>query len=218
MRWSTEKACCSALLIGAGGYAFFLVDDYNQRMAEVLRPLPLATALDDRIPFVPAFVFAYALYYVWLLLPLPILTRRDDFYRALGAFALVELVALCVFLALPSRMVRPEFVPVGAAGYFLHQIYQVDQGWNVFPSLHVAHSTLVALLYFRHRREFFPPVAFGAGLIALSTVMVKQHYLLDLPAGVLLAAVAFVTTVRGPSPVSFAGRQSSRPARATPSV
>jgi hypothetical protein len=40
-----------------------------------------------------------------------------------------------------------------------------------------------------------------ATLVALSTLFTKQHYVLDVLAGIALAAVAFALFVRGHSPV-----------------
>lgn len=172
-------------------YAFLRVDDYHQAKVATLTPASLSTWLDAQVPFVPAFIFVYALYYVWMLWPLFVLSRRLDFYRGLGAFGLIQAAAFAVFILCPSRMARPNELPDGAAGYLLALLYQVDEGWNVFPSLHVAHSVFVALLVWRFRRSWWLPIACGSTLISLSTVLIKQHYVVDIPAGAVLAMVAF---------------------------
>jgi membrane-associated phospholipid phosphatase len=191
LRFWSEKIGSSLLLFGTSACGYLWIDRYNELMAAGSRQLPLATPLDELVPFVPEFVFVYVLYYLWVCLPLPILTRRADFYRALGAFAFVQVVGGLVFVALPSHIVRPRLGPDGAAVLLLQWIYRIDGPWNIFPSLHVAHAVLVALLFRVHRRRVFPPVALGSALITASTVLVKQHYLLDIPAGALLAWVGF---------------------------
>jgi membrane-associated phospholipid phosphatase len=191
LRFWSEKIGSSLLLFGTSACGYLWIDSYNERMAAGSRTLSLATSLDALIPFVPELVFVYVLYYLWVFLPLPILTRREDFYRALGAFALVQIVGGLVFVALPSHIVRPSLAPDGAAFLLLQWMYRLDGSWNVFPSLHVAHAVLVALLFRVHRHRLFAPVALGSVLITASTVLVKQHYLMDIPAGALLAWIGF---------------------------
>jgi membrane-associated phospholipid phosphatase len=88
-------------------------------------------------------------------------------------------------------MIRPSFVPQGFSDGLLQWIYEVDTGWNAFPSLHVGHSTLVALLCWKYRRSLFPVAAAGSLLISASTVLIKQHYVVDIPGGILLAWFCF---------------------------
>jgi membrane-associated phospholipid phosphatase len=72
----------------------------------------------------------------------------------------------------------------------LQCLYSADPPYNCFPSLHVAHSVLSALVCYRvHRRVGV--LAIGcASLIALSTLFTKQHYVLDVVAGAFMGCVA----------------------------
>lgn len=185
------KLVISVLLIAASALGFMRIDEHNAALAPQLRPLPLETPLDAYVPLVPAFVFAYLLYYPWMLLPAVALSRREDFRRAFGAFVLLQSIAFVVFLVFPSHMVRPEIASSGVAFDLLQWMYRMDRGWNIFPSLHVAHSALVAMICWTHRRQWFPIIAIGSGLIALSTLLIKQHYLLDVPGGFFLAWLCF---------------------------
>jgi len=146
----------------------------------------------------PWFVFAYFLYYVWLIIPLVVVRRTEELDRVIAAFALMQVSAALVFFTFPSRMTRPTDLPDDLAGTTLRSLYAVDPGWNLFPSLHVGHSMLVALLCWSYRRDLFPVVAAGAALIAASTVLIKQHYLIDIPAGALLAAACMAAVTHGP--------------------
>lgn len=194
MRDLGRKLGLTFLLVGVSAYGFLGIGTYYADEAAQVTPVPLETAFDARVPFLPVFVLAYFLYYPWLLLPLLAVQKLRDFYRVIGAFALMQLLAGFAFVVFPSRMIRPAFVPDGFTGQLLHWIYQVDTGWNAFPSLHVGHSTLVALICWKYRRSLFPLAAAGAVLIAASTVLIKQHYLVDIPGGVLLACLCFAAT------------------------
>jgi membrane-associated phospholipid phosphatase len=93
-------------------------------------------------------------------------------------------------------MERPVVTGSGTTFELVRLLYRLDAGWNVFPSLHVAHSVLVTLLYLQHDRRRSPLVAAGTALIALSTVLVKQHYIVDVPAGALLAWLCYRAVAR----------------------
>ena len=116
----------------------------------------------------------------------------------LRAFLLVQVSALLIFVAFPSRMIRPELLPDGVSGSALRLLYEIDSAWNVFPSLHAAHSVLVAMVCWRYRRPLFPVVAVGSALIIASTVLIKQHYALDILGGALLAAASMSVVDRLP--------------------
>jgi membrane-associated phospholipid phosphatase len=191
MRFTLEKIVLTLLLIIVSGRAFLYIDGHNAATVSTALSTGLASPLDASIPFVPWFVLAYLLYYAWVVLPLPILGRRAAFYHAWSAFALVQLSACLMFVTMPSQMIRTDPIPGGVPGAILRWLYRYDQGFNVFPSLHVAHSVLVALIFWQYRRDWFPLVGFGALLIAASTVLIKQHYLVDIPAGALLAMVCY---------------------------
>ncbi len=68
---------------------------------------------------------------------------------------------------------------------------------DVFPSLHTAAPTFLALFSFHHRRErpfryTWPVVAFVASQIIVATMYLRWHYLIDVLAGLTLAASVFV--------------------------
>jgi membrane-associated phospholipid phosphatase len=199
------RLAASALLMVTCGAAFLALERVHEGIF-VLRAASLNTSLDARVPFMPLFVFAYVLYYPWLVLPAAFLTERRVFQRALCAGLFTELVAAGLFLLFPSQMIRPAILPAGLAGDMLRSLYAVDAGWNVFPSLHVAHSTLIAMFFWKYRRDLFPVIALGSALISVSTVLIKQHYVLDVPAGLLLAAGAF-WVVHAPFPTLRAQAQ-----------
>jgi membrane-associated phospholipid phosphatase len=148
------------------------------------------TALDAHIPFVPVFVFGYALYYLWILLPTLLLRTRTHFYQTMIGFIVVQLPAIVVFLMYPSQMTRPAVVGDDIASQLVRFLYRADPGFNLLPSLHVGHSVLVALFFYTFRPKLFPWVAFGTVVIVLSTLLIKQHVILDVVTGAALAVVA----------------------------
>jgi len=66
---------------------------------------------------------------------------------------------------------------------------------DIFPSLHTAAPTFLALFSFRHRRAkpfkyTWPLLALFASQIIIATMFLRWHYLIDICAGITLAASA----------------------------
>ncbi len=201
-----ERSGVAALLVAACGGVFMYVDHLNaQLVAKGAHFTDIELRLDAHIPLVPAFVFAYLLYYVWILLPVVALREREHFYHAVAAFTVLQLAAVVTFLVFPTYMTRPVVAGTGLARDLVRWLYSADQGCNLIPSLHVGHTVLVAMFFRAQRSRWFPLVALGTALISASTVLIKQHYLVDVPAGFAFAVAAYYVTVpishrmRGPA-------------------
>jgi hypothetical protein len=72
---------------------------------------------------------------------------------------------------------------------------------DIFPSLHTAAPTFIALFSYRHRhslpfRYTWPVVAFFAVNIVGATMFLRWHYIIDVVAGLALASGALVASVR----------------------
>lgn len=170
---------------------FLGVNEWSaQRVSDGARSFYPEIAADAHIPFVPTLVFGYALYYVWIFLPVVLLRTRAHFYQVMIGYILIQLPAIVVFLLYPSQMTRPSVGGDDIASLLVRFLYRMDPGFNLLPSLHVGHSVLVALFFYTFRPKAFPWVAIGTLLIVLSTVLIKQHVVLDVLAGAALAVFA----------------------------
>jgi membrane-associated phospholipid phosphatase len=156
------------------------------RSTEILR-----TALDDAIPFLPFTVWFYAPVYPAILVAALVGFRsRVTFHRALVGMGIVMVVALAghvlVKAEYPRPLLHPPFHNLSEA--FLAAVQSTDPPANVFPSLHVAHSSSLALLVHRDNPRLGGPLIVLAALLALSTLTTKQHFIVDVIAGLALAA------------------------------
>ncbi len=151
----------------------------------------LATPLDAALPYVPAAAYAYALCYLQILLP-PLVARDARlFVTATRAVAGVLAVSFATFVLLPARMAYP---PLGdAAGEWIlrKNALFADYGFNAFPSLHVALATWSALSIHDTCPRWRAPIWLSTAAIAVSTVLVKRHFVVDVPAGALLAWLVY---------------------------
>ncbi|MBL8988151.1 MAG: phosphatase PAP2 family protein [Gemmatimonadetes bacterium] len=162
-----------------------------------------ALALDDVLPLVPSWAVVYGALYLFLIL-LPIVVVREDALvrRMFAAYLSIWITAyLFFFLIYPTAAPRPDRVSGAGFGLWgLRALYSADPPYNCFPSLHVAHSFVSALACSRVHRRLGTVALLAAVLVALSTLFTKQHYVVDVVAGVALALAAYGLFLRQASP------------------
>jgi membrane-associated phospholipid phosphatase len=150
------------------------------------------------MPVQPAWALVYgALYLFLILLPVFVVRQEEQIRRTVMAYLSVWITAYVCFLLYPTIAPRPdEVVGEGFAVWGLRTLYDSDPPYNCFPSLHVAHSFVSALTCWRVHRGLGIAATLCAALVGLSTLYTKQHYVLDVIAGILMACVAYVVFLR----------------------
>lgn len=155
-------------------------------------------ALDRAVSLQPAWVLVYGSLYVVVLLPLLVVRHQALWRRAMQAYLLVMVVSYAGFLLYPTLAPRPDHVAGdGFAAWGLRLVYAIDPPHGCFPSLHVAYAFVSALTCYRVHRGVGIAASVWAGLIAVSTLYTKQHYVVDVIAGALAAFAASVLFLRG---------------------
>jgi membrane-associated phospholipid phosphatase len=161
-------------------------------------------SLDNAIPFVPEMV----IFYVYLFYPLVILTMLYFAFveykkgYALGwSLVMINAVAVLIYIAFPVSTYwwRQDLLAHPILGNFwanqVYNVYAGDTSFNCFPSLHAAVSTICFYTWFRYSKIKASNVTKGVAIAAfaiaagviLSTLFIKQHYVADEVAGILLA-------------------------------
>jgi membrane-associated phospholipid phosphatase len=151
------------------------------------------TAIDRWVPFQPAWSLVYASKY--LLMPTtPLLaTARRELVRYTAGLLAVACAGFAVFAVFPVACPRPAAAPAGGL-YAL--VAALDSELNAFPSLHCAFAAYTVLFGRRVLRPALPGRAFALAMAVLSawalaifysTLATRQHYFVDIPAGVALA-------------------------------
>lgn len=166
--------------------------------------IDVATPLDAWLPLVPEFIVFYMLGYLFVLVPCLLVRDRTDFYAATVAFCLMLAVAFLLFRYLPVQMDKTYALGDDWFSRLAYFQQSKDTSYNNFPSLHVGLNVYAyALIAWQSRRIpawWLPwPV-----LIVISTLLVKQHLLVDVLGGVLLAYGGFVVfrrLARSPFPL-----------------
>ena len=180
--------------------------------------LDLNTPLDDLIPVVPPFVVPYVslqpLIYASAVLFL--LFRVRILQSTALAMTATFLVSYVFYALLQTYIDRPALTGTDPFTQQILAVYASDNPFNDFPSLHVSLSTILAVHWWRVDWRVGLPIAIWVTLVVMSTVLVKQHHLLDIVGGLILAfatsAISLRLLVDGPaSPFgSAAGSGSAR--------
>lgn len=142
------------------------------------------------IPFVPAMVLFYNSFHaVYLATPF-ILRTRHEMSALVATWFLITLCGGIVFLLLPAENIFPT--PTDAAlGPWLGMFRLADRAnldYNMCPSLHVAWAVAGVDVFAGKTRWIGKVVLWSwAVCLTLSTLLVHQHYVADVVAGVVLA-------------------------------
>lgn len=141
------------------------------------------------LPFVPEFEYVYVLGYVLPIVACLHVPTVRGLIRALAAFLATLAIAYASYAVFPVYLERPPLT-VDSPATFLLSIEYRDPSYNHFPSLHAA---LVWLGYFAAREGLRWPGLYAAAAVGVTvaTLFVKQHYVVDLVYGILLACATW---------------------------
>lgn len=158
------------------------------------------TPLDAHIPFIRAFVVPYVLWFAYIpfgLIYLGLHSKRD-FYKLFFALCGGMAIANIVFSVFPNAQgLRPVIYSDDLFSTLIQFIYATDTPTDVCPSLHVINTVIVntALQHsaaFCERRYRKTISSVFTLLVCLSTVLIKQHAVVDVFCGLIVAAAFIV--------------------------
>lgn len=175
------------------------------------RELPL-TALDRLVPFVPELLplyVAYLPFYWWTVARARTDREVNELFYATHALLLLSLPW---FVFCPVRMPLEQFYAPTPHNWADALWRWFDAPQNCFPSLHV--SSCLLFLEVNWRRPGRVPASLVALAIAASTVLVKQHYVLDVLGG--MVAYGLVRAARGYVTIGGVDAAGWRPGRVPP--
>ena len=156
------------------------------------------TEFDRMVPVRGGWALVYASLFCAALLPIFVVHQQELVRRTINGFLAMWLVAYVFFLAYPTVGPRPpKVVEDGFSGWGLRVIYGSDSNYNCFPSLHVAQCFLAAFICYRVHRGVGLVAVVWASLVGVATLFTKQHWVLDVVGGIVLAIFAYLIFVQG---------------------
>ncbi len=173
-----------AWMLWAGGY-YAVAACVDPTRAQVL-----AGGLAARLPFVPAVAPLYLGVHPLSALPFARATSDDVLRRVTIGHVVIVLVSVVAWLSVPVSFPR-SLAATGASfgAWSLNSIRGSDPVVNCLPSTHCAMAFHAAWRLRHEGRLLSGWSAATAALIALSTMLLRQHYAVDVAAGLALGAV-----------------------------
>lgn len=150
----------------------------------------LALPIDRHIPEVPIFVIPYLLgFYGMIVVGGVYLLRHESklYERLCASILLASLVAYAVFLTFQTAVPRGLIAEPDLFGRILNWIRNTDRIYSAFPSGH----TFLTTIFTWHLWKILPGawrpwLILNAAAIIAATLLLRQHYVLDPLAGLVL--------------------------------
>lgn len=156
----------------------------------------IKTLLDDMIPFNKFFVIPYIYWFgfVFIVLLYFAIVDNNYYYRLLASILSGMLICFAIYYFYPTTVPRPDVIGDDGLSRLVRYIYSRDNPYNCFPSIHVLNAMLVTLFFCKyHKGIILRGIAIGSCiLINLSTLFMKQHYIPDVLASILLSTTLYV--------------------------
>lgn len=153
--------------------------------------------LDNHIPFCKWFVLPYVSWYAFMILPgiLLMLKNGESFkkYMLYVAAGFFSALIFCLIFPNGQDLRPPQLSDDHFCDRLLMAIYSADTNTNVCPSMHVIGSLGVVFAAWHNFRGRLHPLRWltllHALVICASTVLVKQHSILDVFIGIPWALI-----------------------------
>lgn len=157
----------------------------------------LLTDLDKLFPFVPEMVYLYVSFYVVVVLSVFFLRTEESFDRIIASIIGTLLFTYPLFYFFPANYPVPSFEANTFTTKFLKWCFASDVPNNTFPSLHVSLSFTIAFGIKHYRKKLGMLYLIWASGIALSTLMIRKHFLIDSFSGIVMATFSYNLFVSG---------------------
>lgn len=156
----------------------------------------LITSIDRSIPLIEAFVIPYLIWYPFIIATMLYLCIKDrqNYFITLITYVIGLLVCYVTYVIFQTHVPRPVLSGDGFFTEMLRLVYQNDQPFNAFPSIHVLSSYLmmkaIHMSPLKNWRNQLTIHSISITII-LSTLFVKQHVVLDVVSGILVAELLY---------------------------
>jgi len=164
------------------------------------------TPVDTWIPFCKIFVIPYLLWFLYAVLTILFFCKKqqqeEESNRLLKAYIIGAVVFFVVSLCYPNiQYLRPAVVGNDVFGKLIKMIYSMDTATNILPSLHVYISVACYIAIAknemcRKRKGLVLLTFFLTVMIILSTMLIKQHSIVDVVVALFLNAIVYCLLYR----------------------
>jgi membrane-associated phospholipid phosphatase len=156
--------------------------------------LPM-TWVDLAVPFLPNTVWIYMSEYYYFAVIYVLCKDMVNLNKYFYSFLSLQFISCVIFWAWPTTFPR-DLYPLpsdlnAVTSYVFGTLRQTDTPANCCPSLHVSSVYLLSFIFLDEQRKLFPFFFIWGTAIAFSTLTTKQHYLVDVLTGFLMAVIHY---------------------------
>lgn len=150
--------------------------------------------LDRMIPFWPPSVAVYLGCYLFWIANYILIARQGkrDVCQFFSADFISRIVCMVFYLLFPTTNIRPDVQPDGFWNQLMVFLYSIDAADNLFPSIHCLVSWF-CYTGIRRRTEiprwYRIASCIMALMVCMSTLLTKQHVIVDVCGGIFLAEI-----------------------------
>ena len=163
-------------------------------------PIYINSYLDDYIPFIGYFVYIYDLFYPFCFVALYFLYKKDEksYFKGVISGIIGYIICNIIFIFMPTIMFRP---PIPSYDFLTNLVIKItfyfdEPPLNCFPSIHCLFCFQVIYSYLISKYPLKGKIiaVTCALLIILSTLFIKQHFVLDVISALLVCLIANLIT------------------------
>lgn len=157
----------------------------------------ISIELDRYIPIIPIFAVPYIMWYVFMFCYLVYFCMKDTtvYMNTLITIIIGKLICFVIYILFQTTVPRPELSGNDFFTHLVQFIYNYDEPYNCFPSIHVLTTFTIMLasihIKAKHAVNTFMIHLLGT-LIILSTLFIKQHAILDVIASIVLVILIYL--------------------------
>ncbi|KKP67170.1 MAG: PAP2 superfamily protein [Candidatus Roizmanbacteria bacterium GW2011_GWA2_35_19] len=140
---------------------------------------------DDHIPFIPIFIIPYVSYFLYIIATIFLLWNTKYIYVFFVSYIISYILAGLFWYFFPNGVKRPIVQGSDIFSKLILLIYKHDEDTNGFPSAHIFATLICSYFLYLAIPTSLIIILTICLLITLSTVFVKQHYVLDILGGLI---------------------------------
>jgi len=189
MNWRKYSPLLLMLMFPVLGWMYALTNNIENQ--EVYS---LAMAADEAIPYLKWFALPYSVWIFYIYVCLFYFFKKDIsvYYRNLMTYAISALLCYLIYSVFQTTVARPPVIGDDPFSWLMRYIYNRDQPYNCFPSIHCFSSYMVmrAIWTSSFRNKWNLTLITGmSSLIIMSTLFVKQHVIMDVLGAIFVVEV-----------------------------
>ena len=158
-------------------------------------PHLLQSVIDNKIPFISCFIYLYYSWYIMIIL-IPFLYYKKDnitFKKYMISYQISIIVAFLFYFLYPTMIIRPVITSQGLSNQLTDLLYHMDQpALNCLPSMYCV-LCFFHIYYIMKCKNISKYIRVStivwALLVTLSTLLVKQHVLVDVVFALIVAMI-----------------------------